>query len=709
MATVTAKADPATTEAERFRPRRPTASALRSASDKRRPPAVLAGEISPEDLSIIQKRQEWRLRVAGACLDSFEAADRGGLPGAAGRGELEALSQRYARVADCVRGDLAKLLVTVVVVPELEAIRYQVNYFLEEVIRYVRTDLQRRGQERSPLETLDAGRLGEEVAAALAQSPEALLRFVGDVVRLESFELEVRAQRKRIRLLLGGDRQLASFSSNEAIFEAELDEFWAMLDGFLSVASYIDRNLPPLLDEVSSYPGLEEELRTAAKQLQGLSQARIAPLAKAYETRRALDDPLERLERALREASQVCFHFVGGELVSLGHWAEASADGAGLDPELFSRALRGLVARLGELRDERLPPALAIVDRALGEGVRQADLGRLREELGEVASFLGEVIDATLEPTATLLARLASEDRGPSGAEVGELAHANEAIEQRLTAAYRRLDRASRSVQALRHRSIRQLREDFCALVGEFRTFLQTGFAHIAAKDPRSSDSSYHFFLREFSDEAHQALHLLKEITALEVFMMGLQRFHVGGLPLTPENLARILRVLFSDQRQEMRIPSGEGWRMLAGFLDSLRGELVPRLQKVCTMEGIRFEDRDHLSTWARELHESCTRCLALHELGYGMLQELRRLRVAPAGDGTDGETVKGSFTHIVVARTCRDMQRALQAICMTLTAAVPYVGIMKDGIERRASVFFHRQQMLQEADRALAPGAPSR
>jgi hypothetical protein len=188
---------------------------------------------------------------------------------------------------------------------------------------------------------------------------------------------------------------------------------------------------------------------------------------------------------------------------------------------------------------------------------------------------------------------------------------------------------------------------------------------------------------------------------------MGLQRFRVGGLPLTPDNLARILRVVFSDQDQRhKRIPSGEGWKMIAAFLGNLKEELVPRLQQVCSRDGVRYEDRNYLTSWASELAESCTRCLALHDLGYSLVQELGRLREEPVPQGA-----LQTYTHIVVGRTCREMQRALQTICMTLTAAIPYVGIMKDGIERRASVFFHRQQMLQarrEAGETSPETAPS-
>ncbi len=150
--------------------------------------------------------------------------------------------------------------------------------------------------------------------------------------------------------------------------------------------------------------------------------------------------------------------------------------------------------------------------------------------------------------------------------------------------------------------------------------------------------------------------------------------------------------MLFVDKDEEKkRIPSGEGWKVMSSFLERLRDQLVPRLQKVCNLDGIRYEDKRFLSEWAMELAHNCTLCLAQHEIGYGLIQEMGRLRDDPA------TAARHSYVHIVTARTCRAMQRSLAEICMTLSASIPYVGIMRGGIERRASVFFHRQQKILE------------
>jgi len=69
-----------------------------------------------------------------------------------------------------------------------------------------------------------------------------------------------------------------------------------------------------------------------------------------------------------------------------------------------------------------------------------------------------------------------------------------------------------------------------------------------------------------------------------------------------------------------------------------------------------------------------------------------------------DQASIRKIYSHIVIARTCDDMQKSLHAICMTLTDAIPYVGIMKTGIERRASIFFHRQKQVLRPEAESSP-----
>ncbi len=661
----------------------------------------LAGEISPDDLLIVQKRQDWRLRVATICVEFFDSCDKGMFTADPRISErAQETMVRFSKLSDYLKQNLQLLLITGITVNDLEAVRYQVNYFLEEIIRYVRNNVQGRKQTKSPLECLRPKEVEAEVVSALRQSPDSLLVFIEDIIRLAELEIEVSRQRERIRLLLGGDRRLARLGNNEAIMRAQLDRLWKIIDDFITAYEFIRHNLPPLLHKASPFPELEEELKIADEHLRGLIKIRIDPFEEEYTAVRLHDATLRNLAGDLRKISQrttgilkVRFGSFQRQLANAGENAVDASEVRYLNTEL-----RDLDELFGKLPATCAIPAPEMPLTARGEDP-EWDTSALDAALAKIGGDRSAIM-------AGALAADTDHDASALGDPAGWPELLSE-TQERLTATQERLASTVTLIEGLRTERSQPLREDFCAIMGEFRTFLQTGFAHIAAKDPRSTESSYQYFLREFSTEAHQAIILLKEIRELEVFIGSLRQFRVAGLPLTPENLARILRVLFfAKDEDKRRIPSGEGWKILSAFLDKLKTDLVPRLHRVCSLDGIRFDDRNHLSAWATELTENCTRCIAQHEIGYGLIQEMGRIREDP-----EQAEIHKIHSHLVTARTCDDMQKSLHAICMTLTDSIPYVGIMKTGIERRASIFFHRQrQVLRpevEAATAPPPSAP--
>jgi hypothetical protein len=670
-------------------------TASRKLNKRPAPGAVV--DFSPDDLLIVQKRQDWRLRVARVCVEYFELCDHQALSSPRkSPGEIAALTARFLRVADYVKAELPSLLVTGVTVHELEAVRYQIHYFLEEIVRHLRANVQKSVKTKSPLQGLTQEEVERQVSDSLRHSDEALLVFIDDVVRLAEFELEVGSQRERIRLLLGSDRRLSNLGNNETIMTAPLPDLWRAFGDFVGVYSYLREHLPPLLEKASPYPELEEELRLADEQLAMLIESRVAPFAQRTTFRGAQDAVLADLEGTLDRGWQRATEILEARVVPLARRTAATRRKhvTAAEVDAVPAALAALCEELRALPESvELPGPATPLD---GRGERH----------GNRLDVLGERLAAVLAQVPLLEGFAADRAAGPELPELAVLDEMLVAADSRLRALQTALEAALAEVQQLREARVRPLREHFCTLLGELRTFLQTSFAHIAAKDPRSTESSYHFFLREFSSEAHQAIVLLKEIRDLEVFITSLECFTVAGLPLNPENLARILRVLFVEKEEEKkRIPSGEGWKVVSVFLEKLRTELVPRLQRVCALDGIRFEDKHFLSEWAMDLARNCTLCLAQHETGYGLIQEMGRLR----GEAEHSAS-RQSYAHIVTARTCRAMQRSLTEICMTLTASIPYVSIMRGGVERRASIFFHRQQKILEnahLEAALLETAP--
>lgn len=639
-------------------------------------------EISPDDLFLVQKRQEWRLRFSRMVLRFCESCEVADLVGQTQALAVESLKAQLARVADRLHQDLPMLLVASIAVQDLQTARHRLTDFIDQVIQHVRRSLKQRLSVDNPLESAAVEDIEAELQRALRASPEATVLFLEDLLRLESFESEVRCQRKRIRLLLGGDRRLAALGGNEEVVYAELEEFWRLAAVFQQVFGYLRAELPPLVDQRSSYLELERELRLASQQFRELSDSKVAELERQLEYRRRLDQALVELVEALRRVSMNYRELRAGKLGFLLQFPTGADDreisrlemqGIGKALRTCARELERLlhtyVAPVEELTQE-LPSVEGGSSAELTERLRQAVPKLVRGRLLTGAAAL-ERAEASSRCGAGLAA-LQSELRELDG-EVAEF--------QDLCSASVRL------LHELRAEIAKPLRQDLCACVGELRTFLQTAFAHIAAKDPRSTESSYHFFLREFSVEAQQAVTLLKEMEALGEFMERLQQSQVAGLPLTPENLARILKVLFDEQSKVRRIPSGEGWLAVSHFLEVLSGRLVPRLHKLYSMEGVRFEDKDVLSRSAADLACHGSRCIAQHDMGYSLVQEIGRLR--EMGSGLPQHE---TYQQLIVAKTCREMQASLRAVCTTFSSLIPYLGIMQEGVERRASVFFHRQ-----------------
>ncbi len=633
---------------------------------------ALRKEISPDDLAIVQKRQQWRVRIGVICVDFFEEVDKSLLVGPNyTMKSVHELVVRFRRNGDFLRRDLQHLLETGIAVHDLEVARYQLNDFLEELIHHIRRRIQERVHTHRPLEGMPLDEIEAEVHSALSSKGEALLVYIKNLIRLADLESEIQNQRRRIRLLLGSDRRLSALGNNESIMTAEADQFWRLVGDFLIVGSYLRDNLPPLLGQTSPYPRLEDELTAANLQLDELLK-RMAEFDQDSSASRRRDSMLRLLGEHLQEASQESQQILKVRIVPILQQFTGEDTGSVMPQE---------VAHLGEV---------------LGDFcARLRDLPRAPDD----ASAVHEALDG-LRLLVPLLGRIDLVRRTAEVAQSGGLkwAEQTELARTELGVVRQAVQTALEEVHGRRQEILLPQREEFCTLLGELRTLLQTSFAHIAASDPRSTESSYHFFLREFSDEARGSILLLNRIRELEIFVGELRRVTVGGLPLTPENLARILRVIFVEKDQgEKKIPSGEGWRVLASFLLKLRDELVPRMQQACALDGIRYEDKNHLSRWAVDLTESCTRCLAQHEIGYSLLQEMSRMREGEEGDAYQ-RTLRQRHLQAVVTRTSAEMQGSLQKICMTLTSAVPYIGIMRGGIEQRASVFFHRQQLVLEA-----------
>lgn len=650
-------------------------------------PAAPTG-ITPDEVLLLRRRQEWRGRILKICIGILRQLAPQRLDDDDGEAGPW---RRFLDLSAEIERDMRRLLESEMVVAELEMHRHGANYFLDTLIRQVRD--QQEGRARiegsvnalGPLEALGAAELEQEVRAILGESPDSLQVFVNDLTQIQQFELEVQRQRRRLQFLLGCDRALRDLAeSNAEIIESTYDEFQRIVREFSSYCRAIDTELAPLLEVPSPYERLQQELDNSRDQLRWLADSVFKP---TEELRSGVDE----LERRLGTVGGVLTRLLArvGELEGLGQPADGPDDGPA-----NQRHAAELKSRLISLKDELLAVnatplrELCETDR---KDLEKAKL-RLRELLGPLEEQLIKVETELVDPGLELLRR---REAGEIELDSGASLRLHSAVKNELSELDQHLSEVLEAVANLRDRNLLLLKERICQDLGFVRTtFLQPSFAHIAAEDPRSIHTAQYFYLKEFADEAERSQQLLEAAHVLWQELERAQSTHIRGLRFTANNLNKIAdRVLL----ERHTVPSGPGWRELAGFLEYLKDRLVPRLRMICTLPGVRFDDKDQLTRYAGEISEACSMLLAQRETAYRLMREIER---TAESEGATAD--RAHYEEIILRITCEDMAVKLRRVSRTLVELVPYVGAMVGSIRMRTSLSFQRQ--LESRDPRLRP-----
>lgn len=634
--------------------------------------------ITPDEVHLLRRRQEWRGRILKICVSLMRGLAPQRLAGDDAKPEAW---RRLLELAGEIERDMRRLLESEMVVAELEMHRHGANYFLDTLIRLVRDQQEQqvraggKGNGPGPLEGLSAPELERQVREILGRSLDSLSVFVNDLVQIQQFELEVQRQRRRLQFLLGCDRALHDLAeSNAEIIEATYDDFEQIVTQFTGYCSSIETELAPLLEIASPYENLQRELENSRDQLRWLTENVFSPTREVRTTVEELEGRLASVEGVLtRLLARI------GELRGLGLPA---TDEEG--PASQRHALE-LKSRMISLKDELLAVNATPLRELCDADRRDLDkpLQRLRELLGPLQEELIHVETELVDPG---LEHLRRREAGDAEVDAAGLVRLHRATREGVAALDRNhLSRALETVAVLRDRNLLLLKERICQDLGFVRTtFLQPSFAHIAAEDPRSIHTAQYFYLKEFAEEAERSQQLLEAAHVLWQELELAQSTHIRGLRFTANNLNKIAdRVLL----ERHTVPSGAGWRELAGFLEYLKDRLVPRLRMICTLPGVRFDDKDQLTRFAGEISETCSMLLAQRETAHRLMREIERAAAS------DGETPgRGHYEEIILRVTCEDMAVKLRRVSKTLVELIPYVGAMVGSIRMRTSLSFNHQ-----------------
>lgn len=210
-----------------------------------------------------------------------------------------------------------------------------------------------------------------------------------------------------------------------------------------------------------------------------------------------------------------------------------------------------------------------------------------------------------------------------------------------------------------------ELRKLLCVSIGQIHAFLQDTFGELMASDPRSLHDADYFLSRRFPRDMEEAEWLHATVRRLQEFMEQVMADR-------PTDLARMA----DDMTSRQRIPQPATWESLASFLDTLVGDLVPKLHEVLALRGIRFEELEVIDRYASDLPLKCREILFLHEMAQEIL------------DGLETET-DAVLCHRVFAER---MARRVREIDEQLHDLVSFLPLWLSGIEKRRALLFRRR-----------------
>jgi hypothetical protein len=353
-----------------------------------------------------------------------------------------------------------------------------------------------------------------------------------------------------------------------------------------------------------------------------------------------------------------------------------------------SPAIPRQLIRVGD-RELSLPEGVSVADWGLERTARQNP--RLRAFLGCIRQLDG-VIESNYAILHCSPARL--QDIWDRVRRVSELLRTRVGPLLDPTSCIPRLDQARRAAQVsltiLRQQVLEplesfpeeipetrqmELRKLLCISVGQLHAFLHEAFGELVANDPRSTHESDYFLSRRFPRDVEEAEWLLVTVRRLLAYLRGNMAAWWSPLPLVAQRL-----------RDDRRLLGDRPWGEVQGDLTRVRSELVPRIQEVLALPGIRFDEMEVLDRYATELPILCRRLMEIAEIGAEIRLGLGE-REGTAG-GEDDFAASGRFVEAVLSRRLADGLVTLHDLLEDLTAFLP---VWLEGIEKRRALWFRQ------------------
>jgi hypothetical protein len=225
---------------------------------------------------------------------------------------------------------------------------------------------------------------------------------------------------------------------------------------------------------------------------------------------------------------------------------------------------------------------------------------------------------------------------------------------------------------SLRAEHLPEVRKVLCVSLGKIYAFLRDTFGEIVANDPRSRHDADYFLSRRFAQDIEESEWLYSSVYELYELLVGLEKACSVELEVSLQKL-----------RKERMVPADVEWEPARKLLDNLLGDLIPKVNEVLSLRGIRLNDMESLEGQASAISAHCRSLIEVYTVGTAVIQRLKGVGGPTLGERE--QRVKDLIAcHWVVSGR---MAELLTRLLASLRDLVTHNAASKDGIEKRRAL----------------------
>jgi hypothetical protein len=247
--------------------------------------------------------------------------------------------------------------------------------------------------------------------------------------------------------------------------------------------------------------------------------------------------------------------------------------------------------------------------------------------------------------------------------------HARDAFRELRETVLSAMDRCE---QPLRADQLPEVRKLLCIWIGKVYGFLRDTFGEVVASDPRSRHDADYFLSKRFAQDIEESEWLYSSVYELDDLVDGLEKACSAQLE---EILPRM--------REERMIPSEPEWEQIGKLLDTLQGDLTPRLKEVLSLRGIRLNDLESLEAHAWRIPTDCRSIREVYAVGREVIEQLKAV-CGPTVDERQQRVRDLTTCHRIVGARMADLLAGVHA---SLRGLATDLASAKAGIEKRRAL----------------------